>query len=60
MFECRDWFVDWLDKGFIYEKSFEVCLLMTEFDCPGVPLYSWQDVKIQLQTNLDVDDLCSF
>ena len=27
-------FMDWLEKGFTYEKSFEICI--------------WQDVKIQV------------
>ena len=50
-------FVDWLDRGLIYniyrhilcEKSLELCIcLWPEFDCPEVTLCGWQDIKIQL------------
>ena len=49
-------FVDWHNKRFlynciIYEKSFEMCMLMTELDCPEVTLYGWQNIKIQLLTD---------
>ena len=46
-------FVDWLEEGFMYEKSFETCVIlhMTKFACPEVTLCSWQDVKKQLLTN---------
>ena len=27
-------FVDWLDKSFVYEKFWNVHLLITRFDCP--------------------------
>ena len=40
--------LDWLEKGYIYMKAFElieVWLLMTEFDCPEVALCSWLDLK---------------
>ena len=51
-------FVDWLDKGFIYniyEKSFEMCIcLWPEYDCPEVTLCGWQDIKIQLLTNFEL------
>ena len=40
-------FVDWLDKRFINEKSFEMRIrLWPEFDCPEVTLCGWRDIKI--------------
>ena len=50
-------FVDWLDRGLIYniyrhiscEKSLELCIcLWPELDCPEVSLCGWRDIKIQL------------
>ena len=42
----------WEKGWYIWEKFWNVHLFMTEFDCPGVTLWSWQDVKIKLLTLL--------
>ena len=51
MFPClhRDWFYG-LTWGKVYNEMW-ICLLMTKFDCPKVPLCGCQDIKIQLLTN---------
>ena len=46
-------FVDWQGFTYIWEVlNWSMCLLMTKFDCPDVTLSGWQDVNIQLPTNL--------
>ena len=48
-------FVDWLGKGYIYEKRFEMRIcLCPEFECPEVTLCGWQNIKIQLLQSLIV------
>ena len=46
-----DWFCGLTRHIYIYEKSFDMCIcLWPEFDCPGVTLCGWQEIKIQLLT----------
>jgi len=41
----------WLQEGFMYYKSFEICICWWEFHLPEVIRCTWQDIKIQLLTH---------
>ena len=42
---------------YIYMRSFEMYIcLWPEFECPGVTLCGWQDIKIQFLTNFETQD----